>query len=203
VDFALSTDSPDFQARTLRQTSEALARATKLVESLLTFAEGDLRHSDLGDLTEIVINVAEYMEPELASDNVKLVLDLRTIPVTPVPKAQIVTVIENILHNAVDAMPEGGTATIESKVVDGVATLVITDTGCGMDEHALSHVFEPFFSTKNQTGDTEGHPGLGLAVAHGLLQVLGHTISVSSKPHEGTTVTITFGGQASVLADWF
>jgi len=201
VDFALTTDNPDFREKTLRQTSEAIGRVTKLVDSLLAFAEGDVRHGDLCDLTEVVLLVADYMEPELAGDDVKLELKLNKIPVTPVPRAQMVTVLENILHNAVDAMPHSGTASVETSVVDGVVTLAVTDTGCGMDEHALQRIFEPFFSTKNQSGDTGGHPGLGLAVAHGLLHVLGHKIAVSSQTSHGTTVTISFTGKTSAAPE--
>ncbi|MCH7527825.1 MAG: PAS domain S-box protein, partial [Planctomycetes bacterium] len=190
ADFALSSDDPEQQRSALLRTSEALGRATKLIDSLAAFAEGDQRHQDLCDLTEVILYVAGYIEPELNAANVKLELQLEAISVMQVPRAQLVTVLENIIHNAVDAMPDGGTATIRTKCDEGVVTLSVSDTGCGADEATLEHIFEPFYSTKTTGMDLEHHPGLGLAVAHGILEVLGHEIKLTSKVGEGTTVTI-------------
>lgn len=198
VDYALAMDDPNLQNRALVQTSEALARASKLIDSLLAFAEGDQRHQEECDLREIILSVVEYMEPEMAARNVKLELDLETVPETRVPLAQIITVLENILHNTIDAMPDGGTATVRMSAVDGVVTLSITDTGCGMAPGELPKAFDPFYSTKSRDGmDFEHHPGLGLTVAHGILQGLGHSISIESKLGESTTVFVHFYPAAS------
>jgi two-component system NtrC family sensor kinase len=163
----------------------------------MAFAEGDRRHLDECDLTELILSIADYMEPELADQNIKLELALEAAHVMRVPRAQLVTVIENILHNAVDAMPDGGTVTVATTIQDGVVMLSITDTGCGMDPGDVQAVFEPFYSTK--TGDAlnfEHHPGLGLTVALGILQVLGHTISIDSDPGKSTTVSVRFNPDA-------
>ncbi len=196
VDFALVSDDPHLQEATLQRTSEALARATKLLESLLAFAEGDVRHSDECDLTEVIRFVAGYVEKELASINIELTLELGNIPATPVPRVQIITVLENLLHNCADAMPDGGKVTLSSSAdQDGVVSLVLSDTGCGMDEEEMKHLFEPFYSTKSTIGaDVENHPGLGLAVAHGILEGLGHSIVFKSAISQGTSVTIRLEG---------
>ena len=194
VDFALSTGDHELQSRALRQTGSALTRATKLLDALLAFAEGDVRHRDECDLTEVIIDVANYMEPELASHRIQLKLQLDPIPVTPVPRAQLVTVLENVLHNAADALPDGGDVIIVSSVSGGMVKLAVTDNGCGMDEATCQRIFEPFYSTKTSGLESDQHSGLGLAVAHGVLQVLGHTITVSSTIGVGTTVTIKFSG---------
>ncbi|MEE9296717.1 MAG: PAS domain S-box protein [Phycisphaerae bacterium] len=196
VDFALATDDANLQSRALRQTSEALARSTKLIESLGAFAEGDRRHHDKSDLIELIHSVEKYMKPEMAVQNVTLKLDLKPIPPMPVPRAQLVTVIENILHNALDAMPHGGTATLSTSVEGGVVQMSITDTGCGMEHSELQKVFEPFYSSKtSEVMDFEHHPGMGLTVVHGILQVLGHSVSIKSKPGESTTVSVRFDRQ--------
>ncbi len=197
VDFALGAGDSDFQVRVLRQTGDTLAKASKLTEALLKFAEGDVKHQDESDLTEVLIDVTGEMELELAKINVQLDIELNPIPVTPVPRDQIVTVMQNLLRNAADAMPDGGTVTVASKVIDGVVCLVVSDTGCGMDESVLQRVFEPFYSTKTSGLNFEQHPGLGLAVAHGLLQVLGHTISVESEVDKGTRIEIRFTGESA------
>ncbi len=192
IDFALATDNAMLQDRALRHTSDALGRATKITENLLAFAEGDQRHEDECDLTELLLSVAEYMESEMATRGVKLELDLKAACVTRVPRTQLITVIENILHNAVDAMPDGGKATMATRFDDGIVTLAIADTGCGMDPARVRDVFEPFYSTKDDALDFEHHPGLGLTVAHGILQVMGHSIAIESKPGKSTTVLIRF-----------
>ncbi len=193
IDFALSTDNPSFQDRALRQTSHALARATKISESLQAIAEGDQKHEDECDLTELILSVAEYMESELGGLGVELELQLKASCVTRVPRAQLITVIENILHNAADAMPDGGRVTIATRIEDGVVTLTITDTGCGMDPARIRDAFDPFYSTKtSEVMDFEHHPGLGLTIAHGILQVLGHSITIESEPGKSTTVSIRF-----------
>ncbi len=193
VDFALAADDPVLQNRALLQTSEALARAGRLINSLITFAEGDQRHQAKRDLAELIHSVVDYMKPEMASQGVDLEVDLSELPQICVPEAQIVTVIENILHNAVDAMPDGGKATVVASMRDSAPSLSITDTGCGMAPEDLQQIFEPFYSTKGSQGmDFEHHPGLGLAVARGILQVLGYSISIDSEPGESTTVTVQF-----------
>jgi two-component system cell cycle sensor histidine kinase/response regulator CckA len=193
IDFALASDNPALKQRALQQTGEALGRVARLTDSLLAFAEGDQRHGDQCDLTELILSVADYMETEMADQNVTLKLELGHIPVTSVPRAQLVTVVENILHNAVDAMPKGGTATLRTMADEYGVKMSITDTGCGMDEDQIGKVFEPFYSTKaGESFDFEHHPGLGLTVAHGILHVLGHSIAIESAPHQPTTVAIRF-----------
>ncbi len=193
VSYALSSDDPDLQARTLKHTNDALARATLLLDSLLSFAEGDQKHSEQTELTELIHDVASYIGPEMAQQNISLELKLEPIPKTPVPQIQVITVLENILHNAVDATEPGGTVTIRTQLQESSILLSVTDTGCGIPESQLQRIFEPFFSTKSDVDtEFEHHPGLGLAVAHGMLQVLGHNISVRSTPGVGTTVTIRF-----------
>lgn len=198
VDFAVAADSPDLHKRTLRQAGVALGRAIKVVDSLLKFAEGDVRHADECDLTECILAVVEYMEPELRSASIRLDLELAPLSVTPVPRAPFVTVLENILHNCVDAMPDTGTVTITTKADHSGPSLTITDTGCGMSDSVRARVFEPFFSTKKDDAmDIERHPGLGLAVAHGIIQMLGHQIDITSQPEKGTCVTIRFRDSAA------
>ncbi len=198
VDYALAIDDPNIQNRALLRTSDVLARASKLTDALLAFAEGDHRHQDTCDLREIIRSVAEYMEPEMVAQNVNLDLSLGDLPDVPVPLAQIITVIENILHNAVDAMPNGGTATLRAYVKEGSVVMSISDTGCGLNPADLHKVFDPFYSTKSPEGmDFDDHPGLGLTVAHGILQSLGHTISIESTLGESTTVFVHFTPSAS------
>jgi two-component system, cell cycle sensor histidine kinase and response regulator CckA len=116
-----------------------------------------------------------------------------------VDPAQLEEVILNLAMNGRDAMPEGGTLTIETSVVKSgrgnkrshlpdtnLIKITIRDDGCGMDTATRSHMFEPFFTTKQPGRGT----GLGLATAYGFVSQSGGTISLESEPEGGTTVTI-------------
>ena len=193
VDFALVSDAPLMQKRVLEKTAKALARASQLGDGLLTFAEGDLRTADLADLTETLIEVTDRMEAELKSSGIEMEVRVDPIPVTEVPGVQFRTVLNNVIDNAVDAMPNGGKLTIELRPIEGGYRVRVADTGCGVPEELMDRIFEPFYSTKSLggTGGEDARSGLGLAVAHGILQVMGGGISVQSRAGEGSTFEIT------------
>jgi len=191
VDFALAQDSPDIEHRVLEQTARQLGRATRLVENLLVFAEGHRRRDDLGDLTEVLLQAIGIVEPELARAQVELELDLRTVPVTAVPRQPMLTLLFNLVHNAVDAMPDGGTLKIELQPFDSGTVIRLHDTGCGIPEEQLDRIFEPFFTTKNPSEvPSDRAAGFGLAVAHRIIEELSGRISVSSDLGKGTTFEI-------------
>ncbi|MCP4589675.1 MAG: PAS domain S-box protein [bacterium] len=193
VDFSLSSDHPAMQKRVLEKVATALARASQLSDSLLTFAEGDFRSADLADLTEVFLEVVHATETELGDSPIEFDAQATTIPVTAVPGPQFRTVLNNVIHNAIESMPDGGKLAVElGPTYDGYHVRV-TDTGCGVSEELLDRVFEPFYSTK-PVGRHESRltrAGLGLAVAHGILQVMGGRISVRSRVGEGSTFTIS------------
>lgn len=192
VDFALVSGDAALQQRALEKAAESLARAAALGDSLLTFAEGDFRTADLADLTETVIETASAVERELKGSKVKFEIHVDPIPVTPIPGVQFRTALNNVIHNAIEAMPDGGKLTIGLAPIENGYRVSVTDTGCGILKEELERIFEPFYSTK--TGDAAGgastRAGLGLAVAHGILQVLGGTISVQSTIGLGSTFEI-------------
>jgi CheY-like chemotaxis protein len=120
---------------------------------------------------------------------------------------QMQQVVMNLAVNSRDAMPQGGTLTLTTGVVEvpvraplahvpagvppGVppgeyVTVTVSDTGCGMDEATQSHLFEPFFTTKGVGRGT----GLGLATVYGIIKASGGHIHVVSRPAQGTTFTI-------------
>jgi PAS domain S-box-containing protein len=186
VDFALASDEPGKHRRVLEQTAASLTRATRLMESLLAFAEGDQRPTDLADLTETLIGVSERIRPELAAAHVELELVLNGLPVMPVRRLPLEHVLMTLIHNAVEAMPRGGRLTIRTRREADRAIVEVSDTGRGIPPQDIEHLFEPFFSTKHAGVGEASHRGLGLAVVHGVVQFMGGVVRVSSKVGEGT-----------------
>lgn len=102
---------------------------------------------------------------------------------------QIKQVILNLLNNAIEAMPNGGTITITTAKSSDQKTvnLTIADTGAGINKKDLEHIFEPFFTTKSAVKGT----GLGLSVSYGIMKRHGGEIFVKSTPKQGTQFTIS------------
>ena len=194
VDFALASNEPAITNRVLRQTGKALQRATALVNGLLAFAEGGQRPDDLYDFTEIVFGIADEVEAMIDGRGIDFVFNVPKLPALPMARSQVHTVLHNIAQNAIEAMPKGGTLTIDVALRPDWIVTRITDTGVGLDETAKSHIFEPFWSTKgalsSSTTTTEG-TGLGLAIAHGLVQTLGGVITVTSAPKKGSCFKVS------------
>ena len=193
VDYALTSGDVTAMKRALQMTVEAASRASQITQSLLTFAERDQRSSDLSDLTEVVLTFVHLVERPLAEKNIQVRLDLRPVPVIPVRNDQLHRALNNLLANAEEAMPDGGTIDLSIRKTQEDVELAFSDTGCGIDAKNQPMVFEPFFTTKGLlSGGDEANPGLGLSVVHGLVQEMGATIRLDSSPGEGTRLILAF-----------
>ena len=191
VDFALSTQDARGMRRALEATATAVARASRLTEGLLAFAEGSEPEDDLADLTEAVLRIGEQAEAELAERGIVLQVQVGTLPVRPVPAGRITTVIDSVLSNAVESMPNGGRLTVGIAQDKSEIVMTFSDTGMGIREIDIDQVFDPFFTTKrDEARGAVEHPGLGLAIAHGIVKELAGQISATSKLTEGTTIEI-------------
>lgn len=113
----------------------------------------------------------------------------RDLPAVAGVESEIREALTNLVFNAVDAMPEGGTLTLRTRSVSNApqALVEVSDTGVGMDEQTRRRCLEPFFTTKGERGT-----GLGLAMVYGVMQRHGANIELESAPGEGTTVRLTF-----------
>jgi PAS domain S-box-containing protein len=191
VDFARSSGDSRSARRALDVTAEAVAQLTRLIEHLLAFAEGDRRETDMADLTETVLRFVDRIEERLRVAEVRLALTLRPVPVVEVPAIRLLTVLENLLDNALDAMPAGGEVEIRLERRGNQIVLRMADSGVGVERDHIDHIFEPFFSTKTAQSDGSGsHVGLGLAAAHGIVRELGGEIEVASEPGRGSSFDI-------------
>jgi CheY-like chemotaxis protein len=103
----------------------------------------------------------------------------------------------NLIFNAVDALPTGGTIHLRVEARDGQGIIEVADSGLGMSAEVQARVFEPFFTTKGESGT-----GLGLAMVFGIVEQHGGHIEVRSAPGDGTTFPITFPlAEASAQAE--
>jgi PAS domain S-box-containing protein len=182
----------------------AADHATSVTRELLLFSRREAGHHAKLDLNAIVVQTRLLLR-ELIRSDIHLVPVLAPV-LAPVraDRSQIEQVLVNLVLNAVDALPGGGTIWIETAdlAIDkplpcvGGATLepghyvalVVKDSGVGIDEETLTHIFEPFFSTKSPDKGT----GLGLATVYGIVEESGGRILVDSKPNAGTRFTIFF-----------
>lgn len=124
-------------------------------------------------------------EPELRGIKVDLVTQLGDVASIRGREPDLHDIIVNLILNALDAMPDGGTVTLTTAEAGSGALLTVKDTGVGMAEETRRRVFEPFFSTKADIGS-----GLGLSTAHNAVTRWGGEITVESAPGSGATFRV-------------
>lgn len=198
IDYAGTNDDPTVVRRVLDQANRSLVRASALVNGLLAFAASGAHTDDLCDLTELLNELAEEWEANSRKRGVEFVCQLGEIPVVAVPRVQLATILRNISQNALEAMPDGGTLKIGVSVDEASVKVVVSDTGRGLDEEARRRMFEPFWTTKQPgVGTSQVVSGLGLAIAYGLSQVIGATITVESEVNHGSRFIVSLARHAA------
>jgi len=187
----------------IEETLKAGGKAASLIRQLLTFSSKQSMDPKILTLNTAVTSL-ENMLRRLIGEDVQFVIKLD-------PKngrlradqTQLEQVLVNLVVNARDAMPKGGTITIETAQVEltrspvyhiaplqpgSYVRLAVSDTGCGMDLKTQSHIFEPFFTTKGEGKGT----GLGLSTVYGIVTQCGGAIDVTSRVGHGTRFDLYF-----------
>jgi two-component system cell cycle sensor histidine kinase/response regulator CckA len=185
--------------RSIVDIQQAGRRAAALTRQLLTFARRHIHAPKVLDLNDAVTSIFKMLE-RLIGEHVQIMLNLDpTPPHVLVDPDQMSQVLTNLVVNARDAMPRGGTITIRtsSTILDDAAAvfwglaagryvvLSVRDTGQGMTRDVKDRAFEPFYTTKKERGT-----GLGLSMVHGIVTQSGGQIKVDSEPGVGTTFTM-------------
>jgi len=157
-------------------------RQTKIINDLLFFSRNRPRKLAEVDLNAVLQEtITRIAMPDSVVVRQQLAPALQPIRGDP---EQLQQVFINLITNAVQAMPDGGTVTVITRLEDGSVAVDVADTGTGISPEHLKRLFEPFFTTK------EKGIGLGLAVTHGLVQGHRGTIDVTSTVGKGTTFTV-------------
>jgi two-component system, cell cycle sensor histidine kinase and response regulator CckA len=176
----------------LHEVLEAGRRAKDLTAQLLAFGRKqmlDLRSLDLNEEVRSATKILSRLIPEHVRISLELTAQLPSVRADPV---QIQQVLVNLVVNAKDAMPHGGTIDIATRLVKSPGAdrvqLIVRDGGIGIPPELLPRLFEPFFTTKALGRGT----GLGLSTVYGIVEQHGGTIAVESSPGSGTTFRINF-----------
>ena len=183
----------------LREIKHASQRAATLTQQLLAFSRKAVIAPRILNLSEVVRELAKMLN-RLIGENIRFQLSVASEPVyIHADRGQLEQVLMNLAVNARDAMPAGGTLTVETNKVQldeayasshaevqpgDYVLLTVSDTGCGISPEIKAHIFEPFFTTK------ERGTGLGLATVYGIVRQSGGHMTVSSEVGHGSCFKI-------------
>jgi PAS domain S-box-containing protein len=137
-------------------------------------------------ITDLLRESLSFLKPELTQHKVNVRTELRAdLPAMPLDGNQIKQAFYNLIRNACQAMPDGGTLTVESTFNDYEVRVAFSDTGKGISAENMNHLFQPFFTTRG-TGT-----GLGLMIVRRIIREHGGEIDIESRVGKGTRFTLT------------
>jgi two-component system cell cycle sensor histidine kinase/response regulator CckA len=181
----------------VQEIRSAASRAGELTRQLLAFSRRQVLKPSIVDPSAIVSSVTAMLSRIIGSHIHVVVFAEQSLGLVKVDATQLEQVVMNLIVNARDAMPDGGTLTVATKNVNVTArdatvpagsyvVISVTDTGIGMDDETRARMFEPFFTTKPVGEGT----GLGLSTVLGIVEQSGGHVTVESAPGRGTTFGI-------------
>ncbi len=185
-----------FESQTFREKLNAtvpreLERINRLVDNLLQLTRKPKLNLASVDLNDVLLQTTELYQSEMDSKKVKYQVALeKHMPKIQADAELLHRVFANILLNAIQAMPQGGTLSVSTRHSslesdNGSLQVIVRDTGIGMNGETVERLFDPFFTTK------EKGTGLGMANAKRIIEEHGGTIEVRSDPGKGTAVVVT------------
>jgi signal transduction histidine kinase len=167
---------------------EELRRVVKITENLKSFARQSPPELRAVNLNTIIWDILQFIgSGELLEDDIQVYTDLASgLPSLVADPDQIRQALFNIISNAKDAMPGGGSIHVRTAAADGMVEVSVRDTGCGIPQEDLTRIFDPFFTTKPEDRGT----GLGLSISQGIVEAHQGSIRVESEEGRGTTFVV-------------
>ena len=166
---------------------DASLKARETIRKLLVFSRQTPSTMVLTNLNEIVNECLALLSGRLAKEGISIILNLdEDIPQIVADPAQLNQCLVNLIVNSFQAMQDGGTISLHTCSDNSSVSIIVEDTGIGMDDNIMKQIFVPFFTTK----DIDQGTGLGLAIVHGIISSHRGTITVDSKPGSGTRFEI-------------
>jgi signal transduction histidine kinase len=182
----LAKKTPDLSLQVekdLKSIESASLHAREIIRKLMTFARQLPPKKTPVNLNDLLNEGLYFFEARCAKAGIELIRrQTEDLPQITVDAGQMNQVLVNLVVNAIQAMPEGGTLTVETRAADDRIYLSVEDTGPGMNDEVRSQIFLPFFTTK----DVQEGTGLGLAVVHGIVTSHGGEITVDTEEGKGT-----------------
>jgi signal transduction histidine kinase len=195
VSYYLRTKFPDVDEKTLKMLDlleKEVDRSDRIIGNMLSFSRHKPTMAEDMNLNDFIDSF--FSNPDATPGNVNVKLKLSEIPQIHADSEKFRQILDNLVTNACQAMPEGGTLTVSTEATDSDAIeLSVNDTGHGMTEEVQSRLFEPLFSTK-----TTGF-GLGLVIVKTLVEDHGGNITVKSREGKGSEfiITLPIAGRSS------
>jgi signal transduction histidine kinase len=195
-------DDVDMRERYFELIRDGLKRIERTVANLLNFSRQREIRPEPTSINHNLRHVAELVGYQLRRANVEVRYDLdRDKALVMADHFQMEQLFLNLVLNALEAMPEGGTLTLRTRVHDGQVIAEVSDTGSGIPEDIRDRIFDPFFTTREVGEGT----GLGLAVSDSIVAAHGGVLEMDSKVGEGTTFRVrmastverSYGAEAS------
>jgi len=176
-------DVEKFESLVVNMKNE-IQRLSKFAESFLGYGKPIGLNIQRTDIGRIIEDVLELVSAKAREGNISIVKEYKLLPALFVDPEFIKTCIYNIIINAFEAMPEGGTITIRTQGVNSMFSFSIDDTGGGVSEGQISKIFEPFFTTKSKG------LGIGLPLTKRIIEEHGGKVMFERKETHGSVVTI-------------
>lgn len=183
-----SSTADEGNKKSLGVITQAVGDCSQTLRRLLDFSRREsTRHPAPVDLSELISSSVEIARPKWQAESTNRTGTIEVRIEAPAPaftlgdSAELREVVLNMIFNAVDAMPEGGTIEAGTRVEGKTARFSIADTGAGMPAEVMARIFEPFYTTKGERGT-----GLGLSASHGIIENHGGDINVTSEAGKGT-----------------
>jgi signal transduction histidine kinase len=182
------TKDPDKIENYAKLIDKEAGRLTNVLMKLLDFSRMDVPKKERVELGELVDDTVLFMEHHLTRfKNVGVSVEKKRKPAhVEIDKIHIQQVLVNLMNNAAQAMPQGGTIHIKSDIKNGYGYIAINDEGEGINAEIMDRIFEPFFTTKPKGEGT----GLGLSLSKRLIEANNGRIEVTAREGGGSTFTV-------------